>query len=101
MPSINKNAPHPDKTDVPDEATRVAPHEGHEHGYWGASPDTRDRADYTVAGVTQGGRNPGPTEHVPESPRQGDAGAQDDDSGRHASSSRSSRAARPEKGGEK
>lgn len=70
MPT-NKNAPHPDVTDVPEGAKRVAPHEGHEYGYWGASPDTHDRRDYTVDGVTDTStRNPGPTEHVPESPRQ-------------------------------
>lgn len=69
MPSINPRASHPDVTDLPEDATLVSVEKGLEYGYVGASPDTRDRKDYTIAGVTSSGRNPGPTESVPESPR--------------------------------
>lgn len=69
MPSINPNAAHPDVTDLPDDSVHVTAEHGHEYGYIGSSPDTRARKDYTIAGVTGPGRNPGPTENVPESPR--------------------------------
>lgn len=33
----------------------VAPHEAHEHGYWGRVMDETPNESYTVAGVTEAG----------------------------------------------
>lgn len=52
---------------LPEDAKWVAPHEGHEHGYWGAVPDQEPNESYTVAGVTGG------TDQVPAGNTSGNA----------------------------
>ena len=42
------------RAELPEDAKFVSIDEAHEHGYWGAVPDTEPNHTYTVAGVTGG-----------------------------------------------
>lgn len=53
MGSINEAGRETEHMVLPDDAKHVGLDEAHEHGYWGVTPDTTDRDEYTFDGAAK------------------------------------------------
>lgn len=53
MPSINQAGRETERMVLPDDAEFVEFENAHEHGYYGVTPDTTDRDEYTFAGAAK------------------------------------------------